>query len=613
MCGINGVVNFAQIAQNLSTKLNLMQQATAHRGPDDSETVVLARAALGMTRLAIVAPEVRSTVQISEDHALFAVFNGEIVNHVALRGTLGKPPDVAKGDSAMILPLAERFGEAYVQQLAGMFAIAIYDELNHTLYLSRDPLGIKPLYYVYSQDCVVFSSEVKALYAAMDGVPDVDFSSIDDCLKYRFHPGRETVFPNIQRVLPGETITFRSGEELHHRYWTAQQNARMLESSDYEAKVAECRELLMHVVGETMNADVKGGFFVSGGLDSSLITAMGLRQTSPYRHPISLKFLPNAVEDEPFAELLEKHVGRSFEWVEISDETARKTLEEAVHFMDEPLENPIHVGTYLMAKRAEELGIKSVLTGDGSDEFFIGYDRHRPWFKVGANPSVEYPPYLWTMTPDAAKELYTDEAKSLLRPMVGYVGNRIEPFADADEALTFERFDRLTEYHCNRLDRMTMARGVEARVPFLDHRVVEFSLQIPHAYHMGASGKEFLQAVAKPFLPQEIIHRRKIHFPSLADQWTSGEGVIWASKILLADDALTRRWINSTVLERYIEAHDKKQKRHGRLIWALVTLELWLRKLPSLTWRERTDGQSCAIAPTFPLAPLPNPMERVID
>lgn len=594
MCGINGIVDFeGRSSEDLEDKINVMQQITAHRGPDGSHTVMLNGAILGMHRLAIVAPETPSTVQVTSNQALFAVFNGEIVNHVALRNILRSPPDITEGDSAIILPMMEQFGERYVEQLAGMFAIAIYDPQKRVLQLSRDPLGIKPLYYSNIDGRVIFSSEVKAIHAAMDIAPEVDFSALDDCLKYRFHPGRETVFPNIKRVLPGETVKFQNGEESHHQYWMLRPNTKILEPEVQSKKTETFRELLMQIVRENTRADVKGGFFVSGGLDSSLITAMALGTDSPYRVPFSLKFTPNPVQDEPFAELLEKHLGTAFEWVEITDSTARETLEAAVDFMDEPLENPIHIGTYLLGKRARELGIKSVLTGDGSDEFFIGYDRHRPWFDKKANPSVEYPPYLWTLTPYAANELYTEEAKSKIRLMIGYSGEPVEPFTDIDHALTFERFDRLTEYHCNRLDRMTMAHGVEARVPFLDRRVVEFALEIPHSQLIGTSGKEFLQTVARPFLPPEILHRPKIHFPSLADQWTSGKGVDWVSNILLDDGALTRRWIKPNILVRYIQEHETKNQRHGRLLWALVTLELWLQKVVASRAHGRVrDGNS---------------------
>lgn len=585
MCGINGIVDFnSRDSEDLPLKINLMQQTIRHRGPDDSESVVFEKAAFGMNRLAIVAPDVRSTVQSTRDHIRFAVFNGEIVNHIELRKGLKNAPGIDLGDSAVILPLFEQLGENYVERLAGMFAIAIYDRLNNTLQLWRDPLGIKPLYYSHSNGRVVFSSEAKAVYAVADQVEEADFSALDDCLKYRFHPGRSTVFSGIQRVLPGETISFRGNKEAQRQYWTLRPNDKTSEVKE-EKRVEEFRKLLMRVVQENTKADVKGGYFVSGGLDSSLITAIGLQNESTYQQPISLRFLPNSVEDEPYAEMLEKHLGTSFEWVDVSDETARKTLEEAVAYMDEPLENPIHIGTYLLAKRAQELGIKSVLTGDGSDEFFIGYSRHQPWFEKGANPTVEYPPRLWTLSPQGADELYTDEAKSKVRPMIDYLGEPVEPFTSVDQALQFERFDRLTEYHCNRLDRMTMARGVEARVPFLDRRIVDLALQIPHSGIVGSSGKQFLQAVAKPFLPDEILYRAKVHFPSLVDQWTSGEGAVWASDILLDDDALTKKWIKPDVLARYIQENDTKKRSHGRVIWALTTLELWLRHSSTL-WKQ---------------------------
>ena len=582
---MNGIVDFnGRNSEDLPLKISLMQQIIKHRGPDDSEAVVFEKAAFGMNRLAIVAPEIRSTVQSTRDRTRFAVFNGEIVNHIDLRKGLNNAPGIDLGDSAVILPLFEQYGENFVEKLAGMFAIAIYDRLNNTLQLWRDPLGIKPLYYSHSDGRVVFSSEAKAVHAVVDPIQEADFSAIDDCLKYRFHPGRSTVFPNIHRVLPGERVVFQGHQESHRQYWKLRPNAKTSEVNE-EKRVEEFRGLLLRVVQENTKADVKGGYFVSGGLDSSLITAIGLQNESTYQQPISLRFLPNSVEDEPYAALLEKHLGTSFEWVDVSDENARKTLEEAVVFMDDPLENPIHIGTYLLAKRAQELGIKSVLTGDGSDEFFIGYSRHKPWFEKGANPTMEYPPRLWTLSPQEADELYTDEAKSKLRPMIDYVGEPVEPFTSVDQALQFERFDRLTEYHCNRLDRMTMAHGVEARVPFLDRRIVEIALQIPHAGIVGSSGKQFLQAVAKPFLPDEILYREKVHFPSLVDQWTSGEGAVWASDMLLDDNALTRKWIKPDVLAHFIQENDSKQQSHGRVIWALVTLELWMRQSSS-HWRQ---------------------------
>jgi asparagine synthase (glutamine-hydrolysing) len=199
------------------------------------------------------------------------------------------------------------------------------------------------------------------------------------------------------------------------------------------------------------------------------------------------------------------------------------------------------------------------------------------------NPLHDYPPQLWTLSPQDADKLYTDEAKSKIRPMRGYSGELIEPFDTLEKTLYFERFDRLTEYHCNRLDRMTMAQSLEARVPFLDRRVIDFALQLPYESIVGASGKQFLQAVARPFLPDEILYRPKAHFPSLVNQWTSGKGSIWASEILLDNQAQTRKWIKADILSQYISEHNDGRRNMGRLIWALVTLELWLRN-PSKYW-----------------------------
>ncbi len=202
--------------------------------------------------------------------------------------------------------------------------------------------------------------------------------------------------------------------------------------------------------------------------------------------------------------MLEKYLKTKFEWVDITDSGARQALLELTKFIDEPLENPIHIGTYLMAKRTHELGIKSVLTGDGSDEFFLGYARHACWFNHSVSPTVEYPKWLWTLKPEEADELYTPEAKASVRPMIDASGKKIEPFLNVNQMLVFERLDRLSEYHNMRLDRMTMAHGVEARVPFLDYRVVDYALQIPLKNLFGVTGKGWLQDVARPLVPPGV-------------------------------------------------------------------------------------------------------------
>ncbi len=578
MCGINGIVDFNGENRGLQKNISVMQGITRHRGPDTSDIYLTDQAALGTHVLQIVAPDSSASIASMGIGDNYVLFNGELVNYHDLRGRI-RHTQFNHTDTSLILPLYRKLGQDFVNELAGMFAIAIYDEEKNRLQLWRDPLGIKPLYYHLSKDRVIFSSEIKAIYAVMDNPPDVDFAVVDHILRYRFNPGRSTVFPGINKVLPGETIVFEDGKSYERRYWTLQDNSEIMEQN---TQVEDFRYLLERVIRENSQGDANGGFFTSGGLDSSLVTSIGLRNMSLYRQPISLRFVPNPVEDEKYARTLEAYLNTKFEWVDVSDSLARSTLEELIHFLDEPLENPTHVGTYLMSKRARELGIKTVITGDGSDEFFLGYDRHAHWFSH-PSPATTYPSLCWTLKPEEADELYTPEARNTTKPIVDGFGREIEPILNMTSALRFERLERLTQYHNMRLDRMTMAHGVEAKVPFQDHRIVDYSLRIPLATLIGKTRKEWLQEVARPYLPAEIIYRKKILFPSLPNQWLAGQGSKWAAEILLDQGAKNREWINRAVLEKYITEHANGTHLRGRLLWALVTMELWNKQLPE--WR----------------------------
>jgi asparagine synthase (glutamine-hydrolysing) len=574
MCGINGIIlRRSKQDPKLEQKIKRMQQCTLHRGPDQSSYKLFKYAAIGVNRLAIIAPNDTTLLHSDSLKRRFAVLNGEIVNYRELNMQLPGNRRL-KSDSAIIIPMIKKYGTDFVSKLAGMFSIAVYDAEQNTLQLWRDPLGIKPLYYYCSDDLVIFSSEIKAIYAALEEPPDLDFAALDHILSYRFNSGRSTVFAGIKKVLPGETITFAGNKEVHEKYWSLKSSKSNFTK---EPSIEEFRELFSTVISQNTRSDVAGGFFSSGGLDSSMVTTLALKNDSLYTQPISIKFKPRPVEDEKYAELLEKFLKTKFEWVEISNELARQTLEEIIPYLDEPRENPIHIGTYLMAKRAKALGIKSILTGDGSDEFFLGYERQANWFN-NPEPVQTYPVLNWTMTPEEAKELYKAEVFDQIKPMVDGNNKPIQTFQNIEQALFFERTERLPEYHNMRLDRMTMAHGVEAKVPFLDHRIVEYSLAVPTNTLFGETGKEWLRNVAEPWLPEAILNRPKALFPSLPDQWLSGKGSQWSADILLNPSAKINNLIKSDTLERYIDEHNNKVRQRGKLLWALVTLELWLTR-----------------------------------
>ena len=483
-------------------------------------------------------------------------------------------------DGAVILPLYEKLGGEFPRELAGMFAIAVYDENTATLELVRDPLGIKPLYYHQSSEGLIFSSEVKSIYAVLDSAPEPRFSALDHILTHRFHAGLSTVFPQIKRVPPGSRVTFANGRLQLNNFWSVKNHTAVDRPPDTDELADFYRELIL----EYCQADVRGGFFVSGGLDSSLVTAVAMQQGTTFQTPISIRFTPTTVEDEQYARLLESRLETQFEWVPISDDIARQALCKLAPMLDEPLENPIHVGTFLMAQRARELGIKSVLTGDGSDEFFLGYDRHAVWFDGIGDASRRYADLIWTLTPEDTLALYRPDAYAAREPMTSYDGIGLDRIDSTDLMLAYERVDRLVEYHCMRLDRMTMGCGVEARVPFLDHRFVERILSIPRADLFGGGGKAVLQRLAKNWVPSQIIHRKKVHFPSLPDQWLRGAGLKWAKEILLDPGAHIATWINMATVEKYLQQHGEGVRNRGRVLWSLVVLELWCRGVRS--WRE---------------------------
>jgi len=572
MCSIFGFIHNGDVdrvtVQNSMENMSIM---TLHRGPDQNGIKCFNNGAIGMNRLSILEPESPRTIEHTA--GCYSVLNGEIVNFNDFSNITGS----VKCDSRIILPLYLKYGTDFIKQLSGMFAIAVFDSNNCTLHLWRDQLGIKPLYYCVANKSLIFASEIKAIYSVLEKKPSLLFSSLDDILRYRFVQGNYTVFDGIKKVLPGEHLTFKNGEIQSEYYWSLKRNENYYEQSEYEKKnkCQEFRSLLVKIIQQNINTDVDGGFFTSGGLDSSLVTAISLNYGgNKYYQPISIKFTPKSVEDENYGTLLENKFQKKFEWVTITDDLARKTLSEIVKYQDEPLENPTHIGTYLMAERAKELGLKSIITGDGADEFFLGYERQACW-EVYPNPQMLYPSLCWTVSPSDADLLYKSDIKLALSSK-NYVSENVK---NMDEALLDERFGRLSEYHNMRLDKMTMAHGIEARVPFMDKRIAEFSFKLSIKELRNGTEKGFLKEVAKAYLPEEIIFRPKVFFPSLSDQWLRGVGGDWAKEVLLDSSSMLSDYINVQYLEELIVQHISGQRNVGRILWALMTQELWYKNL----------------------------------
>ena len=576
MCSIYGIVYYKNHHKNyIEEKMKKMSLVTIHRGPDENEVKYFENAAIGMNRLSIIGPD-DDKVMVQNSKDIYSVFNGEITNFKELCKDI--TADV-KCDSEVIIPLYEKYGDDFVKQLGGMFSIAMYNSKENSLSIWRDALGVKPIYYYSDKDCFIFASEIKAIYEVLDNKPEINYNCIDNILRYAFNPGKGTAFCNIKKVMPGQKISVANGKITEEYYWNLRKNKKYnFNQIDNDAHKHQLKNLLQKIVAENTYSDVPGGIFFSGGLDSSIVDALSLKDlNSNYKVPISIRFLPNGVEDEKYAALLEKILDTKIEWVDITPELARKTLEELVKYLDEPLENATHIGTYLMSKKAKELGLKTVITGDGSDELFIGYERQECWFKYD-NPKDIYPSLSCIIPKDDCDNLYNQDFKKIVKNN----GHFQEQVDNIDDALLYERGERLPEYHNMRLDRMTMAHSIEAKVPFEDVRLADFSFNISIEELMHGTRKGMLKEVAKEWLPEEFVYRPKAIFPSLPNEWISGEGIDWAKSILLKDNCKIKSIFDMDKLKVYIEEHAKGEKKHGKQLWAIITLELWLQNLEKI-------------------------------
>jgi len=580
MCALNGIINLSGSSINTNSLLKKMMDLTSHRGPDSTHIANSVKYSFGYQRLAIVAPESPSGIISDRKISNYTImFNGEIANYKSIQNLY--PNLLGLSDSSVIIPLIEKYGvNDFMKHIHGMFSIAIFDEHSNQLDLVRDPFGVKPLYYYYDDSQVIFSSELKAIASVLDKKPKIRFEAIEQILTNRFNNDRETIYEGIFRVMPGEIVTINHTGMERRYYWNRKPNAQKsaLSEKDLVSSISSSLELIMK---ENTSTDATGGYFLSGGLDSSLLASIGLTkyQESKYQTPISLGFSPNNVEDEKYCKIFENYIGRKIEWVNVSSELARDTLMELVPYLDEPLENPTHIGTYLMSKRAKQLGIKSVITGDGADEFFLGYGRHAIWFDT-EEPSKTYPSLNWTITPYEKSLFYKSDTLHRSKQINSKFFNDLH-INNLEEALTYERYSRLPEYHNMRLDRMTMAHGIEAKVPFQDSRLVSKTLEISNHDHYGGIGKKILKSVAGPYLPESIINRPKVLFPNQSQYWTKGKNCDWVDDILLSKNARISEWFDTNKLEKILKQHYENEINFGRQAWALLVIELWLNHFDS--------------------------------
>jgi asparagine synthase (glutamine-hydrolysing) len=631
MCGIAGIFEFGRDTRASASALREMCRVMSHRGPDDEGFYTDGCLGIGMRRLSIVDLTTGHQPISNEDGSLWIVFNGEIYNHLALREQL-----IARGhsyathsDTETIIHAFEEYGADCVQHLRGMFAFAIWNRNTKTLFIARDRLGIKPLYYKLTSERLLFGSEIKVILAHGGIRPEFNRSALPEFLAFGYLSGDDTFYSGIAKLAPGHTMTIGAdGKAEIRQYWDLDAS-HPHESRDENYYVRSYRELLEGAVQSHLMSDVPLGMFLSGGVDSSAVAAL---MTKIRREPIetfSVGYTEQAYSELPFARTVAEHIKSQHREVLVSEQDFFGALPHLIWHEDEPIVWPSSVSLYFVAKLARER-VVVVLTGEGSDETLGGYTRYAFTLKNAVMDRA----YRSVVPNGLRRALRNSVATSSLlgatlrrkleHTFIGkdgeawdsfYFDNFFSAFSGAEQGgLLTENFARefapataymdvlafwersakqagpmlqrllytdIKTYLIELLmkqDNMSMAASIESRVPFLDHVLVEFATRIPREVQIhGLAGKRILKNAMEDLLPHEILYRPKLGFPTPWSGWLAGPRLETIRAMLVEPRTLERGYFRREAIEKLFDEHRAKHRDNYDRIWRLLNLELWHR------------------------------------
>jgi asparagine synthase (glutamine-hydrolysing) len=621
MCGIAGFVARTS-NQNSNQIIRKMMDSIGHRGPDDRDLYTDPFAALGHLRLSIVDLSTGHQPMFNEDGNLAVVFNGEIYNHAGLRPGLEQAGHIYKShsDTEAILHAYEEFGADCVKHFRGMFAFAIWDREKRQLFCARDRLGIKPLYYYFDGQVFAFASEIKALLEHPAISAQFESTLLAEYLSFGYVSGEGTLFRGIRKLMPGHHLTLRADgmTPVIEAYWRIPTGKPASGKSDAEW-IRGCRELLEESVRLRLMADVPLGMFLSGGIDSSAIAALMQRMVSEPVKTFSVGYAEAEFSELGYAREVAARIGSDHREVKIGFGEFFDSLPELIWHEDEPISWPSSVSLYYVSKLASE-HVKVVLTGEGSDELFAGYGRYRYQMMSerhnGLYGHVPEPLRRWVRNRISTSSLIgADVRRKLKHTVLGrtgdfqslYLENFYGAFSAADvRKLVAESVDSAAAYrpfielfesvpqlpYLDRLlyadqqtyleellmkqDRMSMAASIESRVPFLDHKLVEFASQVPVSLKLrGSTGKYILKEAVADLLPADIIHRKKMGFPTPLKRWLLEPKAAPLYEYLLESDSLLGEVMAHEPLRDLLDRHRSGSEDATDRIWNLLNLQLW--------------------------------------
>jgi asparagine synthase (glutamine-hydrolysing) len=627
MCGIAGIVATEALAPDDRDRAVAMRDVISHRGPDDAGLFVDGQAALGHRRLSIVDLAAGHQPLANEEESIWIVFNGEIYNHADLRPSLEAAGHQyrTRSDTETIVHAYEQWGDACVERLRGMFAFAIWDARRRRLLIARDRLGIKPLYWARAGDRLLFGSEIKALLASGLFTPRANEDALPELLGTRYLSGSETLFEGVYRLMPGHTLVFEKGEVRIRQYWEVPVGKTAAELSGLrEGEVVDrFRSLLEESVRIRLMADVPLGMFLSGGLDSSAIAALMAGMIDRPLQTFSVAFADRAYSELEYARQVSTAIKAEAHEIVIDDEDFFGALPQLIWHEDEPIAHPSSVPLYFVSELASR-HVKVVLTGEGSDELLAGYGKYpralanwraakaygavpealRSWIASSVVPSLpgrvaRYARRSFLAMPRTPEAMFFDNFAAIgLARQQSLLAGRHAALATPERAYGPSRaffdapngtstvLDRLLYTDLKtylvellmKQDQMSMAASIESRVPFLDHRLVEFAAMLPPRLKLrGFRTKWILREAVKSILPHEILTRKKMGFPVPFGPWMKGRWQSVARDVLLDRRTRERGIVDPAAAERLIAAHASGDQEGADAIWSLLNLELWYR------------------------------------
>jgi asparagine synthase (glutamine-hydrolysing) len=620
MCGIAGIANLGSSAPPSIERLQAMCRTIVHRGPDDEGLDIRDGVALGMRRLSIIDLSGGRQPIFNETGTIRAVFNGEIYNFQELRVELESLGHVftTRSDTEVIVHAYEQFGQTFARRLNGMFAFALHDIAQRTLLLVRDQVGIKPLYFHFDGHILVWGSEIKAVLASGQVPRDLDMNGLGDFLAWEYVPGQGTLFKGIEKLRPGEMLIIDCDKAALRRnfYWDVPDESedQSLKSSDWEEMVASALE---RSVRRQMVSDVPLGAFLSGGVDSSLLVSfMGNAQT------FSIGFDDPSYSELAWSSKVAHHLGVSHR-TEIIRPDVAELFTKLLYFLDDPIGDFSIFPTFLVSRLARE-HVTVSLSGDGGDELFGGYESYLAdslakkfqlipsWFRTTLlKPAVN------GLKPREAKKGLINKAKRFIEGMNYpecwgharwrvFAGESLRREVLSTEAL--KEVDRPVGAHIEELfgraikrqplnrslyvdfksylpdnilckvDRMSMAVSLEARVPYLDTELVELAFRIPEHFKLeGRQTKAILKKVASSRIPRECIYRPKEGFSIPIKNWLKKE-LRPVMEDLLAPSVLRNEGcFQVDKVERLKNEHLSSKANHSHILWSLMVFQGWKR------------------------------------